>query len=195
MICEQSDQHTMAYFYFNFQDIEQQDLSTIVRSMIRQLCGAELEIPMVVKALHRKCSDKNYTPTLEELISTLYSIIETLNKDVFIIVDALDEFPEFQGSLRRSELLKLLSQLVARNFKNLHMLMTSRDELDIREALGNLASQIISLQTSVVDPDIRALVSSRLSQGQLSRTSADVRAEIMEKVGNGAHGMSVNNLD
>jgi len=185
----------MAYFYFNFQDIEQQDLSTIVRSMIRQLCGAELEIPMVVKALHRKCSDKNYTPTLEELISTLYSIIETLNKDVFIIVDALDEFPEFQGSLRRSELLKLLSQLVARNFKNLHMLMTSRDELDIREALGNLASQIISLQTSVVDPDIRALVSSRLSQGQLSRTSADVRAEIMEKVGNGAHGMSVNNLD
>ena len=195
MICEQSDQHTMAYFYFNFQDIEQQDLSTTVRSVIRQLCGAELEMPVVVKALHRKCSDKNYTPTLEELISTLSSIIDTLAIDVFIIFDALDEFPEFQGSLRRSELLKLLSQLVARNFKNLHMLMTSRDELDIREALGNLANQIISLQSSFVDPDIRALVSSRLSQGQLSRTSEDIRAEITEKVGNGAHGMSVKNLD
>lgn len=188
-ICEQSTTHTMAYFYFNFQDIERQDLSTMLRSLIRQLCAAEINIPDSIKALHNRCRDSNHSPTLEELTTAVFSISIESQKHVYVIIDALDEFPESNGPLRRSELLNLIERLAKENIENLHVLVTSRAEMNIIQVLENLTPRGIPLQSRTVDPDIKALVSSRLMQGRFAGLPDSLKKEVEEKVGNGAHGM------
>jgi len=66
--------------------------------------------------------------------------------EIFIILDALDECPNFSGRpSAREEVLELMEELVDLELPNVHLCVASRPEIDIRMSLDPLASLQISL--------------------------------------------------
>jgi hypothetical protein len=69
---------------------------------------------------------------------------------IFIIVDALDECPNFFGTpSAREEVLDLIEELVELELPNVHLCVTSRPEIDIRTVLDPLTSLKISLHDEI----------------------------------------------
>jgi len=65
---------------------------------------------------------------------------------VYIVMDALDECPNKPGMPSpREEVLKVIEQLVGLRLPNLRLCITSRPEVDIRNALEPLTSHPVSL--------------------------------------------------
>ena len=68
-------------------------------------------------------------------------------RQIYLIIDALDECPDSSGiPSPRERVLQLLKELVELNLSNLHICVTSRPEIDIREVLDPLTSSTVSLQ-------------------------------------------------
>lgn len=122
-----------------------------------------------------------------DLKSALSVMIKSL-QEVFIILDALDECPKNAG---RDEVLELIAEVHAWSFSNLHLLITSRQEPDIEDALTPLlTAPKIAMQGPQVDSDIRLHIECQLERdSKLKKWSADVKAEIMECLVAGANGM------
>jgi len=65
---------------------------------------------------------------------------------IYLVLDALDECPNTTGiPSSRDKVLALVEKLVKLNLPNLHLCITSRPEIDIRNFLEPLASNRISL--------------------------------------------------
>src|SRR5712691_2858802 len=65
---------------------------------------------------------------------------------IYIIVDALDECPNFPGRpSAREEVLELIEELVDLKLPNVHLCVASRPEMDVRIVLESLMSLQISL--------------------------------------------------
>ena len=68
----------------------------------------------------------------------------------YIIVDALDECPNFSGRpSARDEVLELIEELVDLKLPNVHLCVASRPEMDIRMVLEPLTSLNISLHDQI----------------------------------------------
>ena len=117
----------------------------MLRSLLRQLCAGEKELPEEVSTLHARYRGIGQNPTMQELTTALFSVINGLGKDIYVTMDALDEYPETSKEAQRQELLDIITQMVEHGSKNLHVLVTSRNEPDIRATLGSFASGGISI--------------------------------------------------
>lgn len=183
-----------AYFYFDFNDTDKQDVAILLRSLIKQLCASELELPRVVQTLHTQYKTFGQQPSIEELRSAFYSVIGGLNKEIYIIMDALDEYPENPEppKSKRRELLDQIKRMVEHGCESLHILATSRNEHDIHDTLERPAAGGISIQSSKVDADIKLHVRTCLAEDAvLKRLPKKVKGDIEVKLGEGAHGMRV----
>jgi ankyrin repeat domain-containing protein 50 len=131
--------------------------------LLRQVCADDVAVPAAVQELYTKYNQTGHQPSTRDVESALLSVID-LGKDIYIILDALDEVPENTGISKRVEVLKLIEKFVALKRPNLHILVTSRDESDIRSRLGPLSNGGIPIQGSTVDEDIRRYVRSCLME-------------------------------
>ena len=109
-------------------------------SLIRQLSAGVDGFPDAVRTLSQMHLRRGSHPNTKQLLLTFRSVITSLKKDVFLVLDALDEFPEDAGSLKRSLLLRVIDDIVEAGHSNLHLLVTSRPESDIRGRLRNLSN-------------------------------------------------------
>jgi len=67
-------------------------------------------------------------------------------RPIYLIMDAVDECPNTSGiPSPREQVVKLIKELVDLGLPNLHILVTSRPELDIRDILESLTSLRVSL--------------------------------------------------
>ncbi|KIW29891.1 uncharacterized protein PV07_05677 [Cladophialophora immunda] len=194
-VCSYGTAGKLAYFYFNFQDFQNDSqkgdlfMSDLLRSLLRQLCANEPTLPDQVQAMYARHRPAGSNPTIEESTSALYAVIDHLAKDVYIILDALDEYPENANNAQRKKMLKMIAQMVDGRFQNLHILATSRKEWDIEAALGNLANGGVPIQGPWVDSDIRRYIRSCLEENPLSRWPDKIKASIETRLSEGANGM------
>ena len=66
--------------------------------------------------------------------------------EIYIVVDALDECPNFSGyPTPREQVLMIMQELIDLHLPHLHFCITSRPEVDIRDALEPLADHNVSL--------------------------------------------------
>jgi hypothetical protein len=86
-------------------------------------------------------------PTINELTGLLKEILESI-PSMYLILDALDECTD------REDLLWLLKDINMWSQTNTHILVTSREERDIKHALKAFVTTSISIQGSGVDADI-----------------------------------------
>ena len=188
-VCFESETHKLAYFYFDFQNTEKQNMDITIRSLLRQLCAGEIHLPQEVQTMYDRYKGTGLRPTVEELNLALLSLIDYLGKEIYIIMDALDEFPEKSQDSNRQELLDQIKHMVEHPSQQLHILVTSRNEPDIRTTLSDLAGKGISIQSSKVDADIRLFVRTCLEKDPFHRLPVSVKKSIEVRLGEGACGM------
>jgi len=69
---------------------------------------------------------------------------------LYIVIDALDEYPNSHGyPSPREQALEVVKNLVGLNLPHLHLCVTSRPEMDIRMALAPLATHSVCLHDEV----------------------------------------------
>ena len=98
-------------------------MHTLLRSLIKQICAGEDMIPQVVQTLVSRHRASGQQPSISTLITVLHNLVDDLRKQTFIILDALDEYPE----TKRWELLNTLKRLLDSEPRDLHVLATSRE--------------------------------------------------------------------
>ena len=109
---------------------------------------------------HRSEGPKINSDHLSEILDSLVFELHHRGKEIFLVLDALDEYP----LLKRREFL-LWVQDVSKIHQNVHVLITSRDEIDIRWYLGegvtlDVANAIIGDVSKFIDSCL-----SRITQG------------------------------
>lgn len=150
----------------------------MLRSIIRQLSCLSLGVEL--RALHNRHSQRRSEPSLEELTTILNTTIATLTEDVHIVFDALDECPHKDRKGQRDQLLRCIENLVEKN-SNLHLLVTSRPEPDIRRELGGLAGCSLDIER-LIKGDVETHVKNALEEPCMASWAEDVKGEIKDKL-------------
>lgn len=160
----------------------------MLRSLIKQLCIGETNLPIPVQEMCAKYRASGHQPTIKALLATLHSAIECIRKKTLLVLDALDEYPEST----RHELLAATKLLTDSEYDDIHVLVTSRREFDIEHTLHTVATQEVSIQGPVIDSDIRMHVRATLGgDARFGRLPPSIRDTVEVKLVSQAHGMSV----
>jgi hypothetical protein len=184
--------HAVAYFYFDFNDTEKQNAANCVSSLIAQLCSQVADLPEKLTDLYKRCNNGNQKPPIHDLKEMLLLFARSKQfGDLFIIFDAVDECPKKEREELRAEVLELIIEVNNQSLSNIHLLITSRPEQDIKEKLMDLPTlRSLSIQGSQVDSDIQQYIGSQLSTDpKLNKLSIDVKASIEKTLMDGADGM------
>ena len=185
----------MAYFYFDFRDTNKQHWRDLVPSLLIQLSaqsGPRCEILSRLQFNHdsgaQQPSDYNLTLCLKEML-TLPD-----QRPMYIIFDALDECSDVSGiPTSRERVLQLLKELVDLHIPNLHICVTSRPEVDIRDVLEPLTSRRVCLhdqsgQKEDIEVYVRSVVYSK-SKPIMRRWRKEDKELVIEMLSERADGM------
>ena len=137
----------MAYFYFDFRDVDKQKTKDLLPSLLIQLSAQSDPCCDILSRLYSAHGRGVRRPNDRAMIGCLK---EMLTNDVqfptYIILDAIDECPLTSSvPSPREEVLDFVDELVSLQLPNVHICVTSRPELDIRVILKPLTPHPISL--------------------------------------------------
>ena len=173
----------VAYFYFDFNDLDKQRTEKLIGSLIVQLLAQCPHLPEWLQLAYSQSQDGQNQLTIETLTIVLRQMLESFNS-TYILLDALDECTD------REDLLEFIESLMNWNIHDLHVLATSRKENDIATSLEPLVTCQLYIQSGLVDADIRLQILERLSNDlKLKKWSVDVQKEIESALMKGAKGM------
>jgi hypothetical protein len=184
---------SMAYFYFDFRDIDKQKLQNLLPSLLIQLSAGSDSCCDILSQLYsthdrgvRKPSDLAMVKCLKEMLSL------EAQPPVYIILDALDECP-ITSSIPspREEVLEFVDELVSLHLLNVHICVTSRPEHDIRAVLECLTEHPVSLHDeSGQQEDIANFVASFVcSDNRMKRWREEDRSLVIKTLSERADGM------
>ncbi|KAL4750028.1 hypothetical protein BDW72DRAFT_194272 [Aspergillus terricola var. indicus] len=172
----------VGFFYFSFNDESKIRISGMLRALLLQL-SAQLENSEDLQQLYE--TYKSGTPPVKALLSSLRCIICRF-QDCYILLDALDESPRNSG---RVDVLKTIKAMRNWSLPGLHLLATSRDELDIRQSLETTPTAEVMMRNAATDKDINNFVSYQLSQDPSFQKWKTRHGEIQENLNNKAQGV------
>jgi len=179
----------VAFFFFTFNDISKQDVSAMLKALVLQLSGQLRDSHGPLPRLHSTYSSG--TPPEQALADCLRQLVREFD-ETYLILDALDECPRNE---HRRDVLQTLVDLRAWEEPGLHLLVTSRDEPDIRdrlrEQLGDSADEAVPLRNASVDRDIASFVSGSLKKDHRLRRWVQHHDQIEAALTKGAQGVSV----
>ncbi|KAJ7018196.1 hypothetical protein C8F04DRAFT_397634, partial [Mycena alexandri] len=170
----------VACIYLNHKEVGSQTPSRLLAGLWRQLV-LDRDIGSIAENLYQQHREKGTVPSLEEVVNVLSSSLKEFSQ-VFIIVDALDEYPEFQRDI-------LLKQLAAMG-SNVNLMITSRPNISPELfSFPNLETLEIHAEAG----DIRAYIDSQIElSSRLSkhiRKKPVLRKEIHAKITDTVDGM------
>ena len=122
------------------------------------------------------------TPPIDELLEVLRQMLQSFQR-VYIVLDALDE------CIEQEELFDLLTTMRHWRMESLCILVTSRDEPDIRNGLNPAKEQEVLLQNPAVDEDIVLFVVETLKNDRKLQEWSDMFPKIKESLTQGTKGM------
>ncbi|KAF3763163.1 hypothetical protein M406DRAFT_108504 [Cryphonectria parasitica EP155] len=181
----------LLYFYFDFNETQKQSVENAIRSLISQLYEKRQEARHHLDTLYSSCGNGQRQPSNDSLQSTFQDMVQQAD-EVWVVLDALDECHARRVDPNRG-LLPWIQALRGTQM-NIHLLVTSRPEQDIKSTVESWArnEEIIPIQSDGIADDIRAYVRARVRQhAGLSRWKSrpDVRGEIEDALLNKADGM------
>ncbi|KAJ5623881.1 NACHT nucleoside triphosphatase, partial [Penicillium lagena] len=194
VLCSTAIQHTfremkdrrevgIAFFYFSFNDESKQDDNGMLRALLWQLSGQLQDGERDLEQLYTLY--KSGTPPVEVLLDFLQRFLARF-RDSYILLDALDESPRDHN---REGVLRAIQIIRSWSLPSVHLLTTSRTELDIRASLDPSCDQDISLRNSEIDTDIENFVSHQLyNDPKIERWKAR-HGEIQTQLTAGAQGV------
>lgn len=164
VLCSTAIQHTfrhkrsdprvgVAFFYFTFNDESKQDESAMLRALILQLSGQLSDPGTDLARLHK--SYPTSIPPAIILRTHLRNLVQKFDQ-VYVLLDALDES-------RREQVLIAIETMLKWSLPRLHILVTSRDEPDIRESLSLSEHEEVLMKNAEIDRDISDFISGQLN--------------------------------
>jgi NACHT domain len=143
----EAGQASMAYFYFDFRDANKQHFHDLIRSLLMQLSAHSGPCDDILLRLYEAHDSGRTQPSDAVLTKCLQEMLTLFNqRPTYLIIDALDECPNTFGIPSPRELvLRLVKELVELRLPHLHLCITSRPEIDIRDVLDPLAAFQMSL--------------------------------------------------
>ncbi|KAK4061799.1 hypothetical protein Trihar35433_9399 [Trichoderma harzianum] len=159
---ESTNDSMLAYYYFSFRNKDSQSLRNMKCALLVQMLK-RLSIPhpdkesvFFIPRAFRSLYDTHFpskTPPMEELDSVLGEVID-LSEETFLIIDALDEC---DSEFVKGEAIDFLASLLGKAKSKLHILITSRLEVDIETKISQLSisTHSVALHAIDVDRDIR----------------------------------------
>jgi hypothetical protein len=168
MDLRESGKASVGYFYCDFRDDDKQSCRNLLPCLLAQLaarCESRCDILADLYNKHDRGLQEPSDRAMTECIKKMLTVPS--HSPTYIVVDALDECPKTSGiPSPRKQVLDLVNELVDLRLPNLHICVTSRPEVDIRDVLQTLAlhqvclhdedgqkQAIIDYVTYVVDSD------------------------------------------
>jgi hypothetical protein len=184
---------SLAYFYFDFRDINKQNLRDLLPSLLIQLSAQSDPCCDVLSRLysaHDRGVKKPSNPAMIECLKEM--LTHEAQGPTYIIMDALDECPTTSGvPSPREGVLGFVDELVGLHIKNLHICVTSRPEHDIHAVLEPLTLRPVSLHDeSGQEEDIANYVSSFVhSDRRMGRWREEDQELVIKTLSEKADGM------
>jgi ankyrin repeat domain-containing protein 50 len=147
----QADEVAVAYFFSEFKDEAKQRAQYLLRSLVMQFSMQYMASHSTLEVPYSRCNNGLLQPSLRDVALSLEKILGK-GPQTYIIIDALDEYEE------RREVFELDKEVQSWKLKNLHLLVTSRQERDIEEKIGPSATAQLCLENIVADGDIHPLI-------------------------------------
>jgi hypothetical protein len=186
-----------AYYYFDFRDVEKQDVRGLLSSVVSQLCAKSDLCCDILSDLYSQHDTGTQLPDDDLLTQCLKDMLELPElPPIYIIIDALDECPNTTGAPSPRELvLDLIEDLVTLRLPNLRMCVTSRPEVDIQEVLMPIVSYSVSLHDEPgQNQDImNYIITSVQSDRKMGKWRAEERQMVIDVLTQRADGMYVIN--
>lgn len=177
----------LAFIYLKYDSPEYQDTRKILSLFIRQLCLELDQVPDHLLDFHKKCEIRS--PTNAHYISELKSLAR-LYQEVFIVIDALDEF----NSQARQSLLDILQDLTAPPIR-IKIFVSSRRETDIETAFTIQHIPVIQMDAADIGKDVDVFVKGRMEEWVRAPKpylpSEKLRERVISTLVSQAHGMYV----
>jgi NACHT domain len=188
-------QALMGYFYFDFRDTDKQHWRDLVLSLLTQLSTYSDPCFNILSRLHSDHKDGTRQPSDDSLTQCLKEMLALPDqRPIYLIIDALDECSNVSGiPSSRNRVLQLLKELVDLHLPDLHICVTSRPEVDIREVLEPLTSRRVSLhdqsgQKKDIEDYVRSVVYSD-SEPIMRRWRKEDKQLVIETLSKLADGM------
>ena len=185
----------MAYFYFDFRDLNKQTCHDLLLSLVSQFSSRSIPCCDILHRIYKTHESGSRQPSDDTLKECLKGMLRLLAQGpIFIVLDALDECPDSFGiPSPRNEVLQLVKELVDLDLQELHICTTSRTEADIRAVLEPLAFRSVSLhdqtgQKSDIADYVRNVVNSSPSMA-MRRWREDDKNLVIETLTERADGM------
>ncbi|KAI9435531.1 ankyrin repeat-containing domain protein [Lactarius indigo] len=137
----------MAYFYFDFKDLDKQHRRNLLPSLLVQLSAQSRLYCDILSQLYYAYDNGAQRPSDSVMTRCLKDMLRVPTQSpIYIILDALDECPNSSGiPSPREQVLCLVKELVDLRLPYLRICVTSRPEFDIQATLGPLALHRVSL--------------------------------------------------
>jgi hypothetical protein len=188
-------QASIAYFYFDFRDVNKQHCRDLVPSLLIQLSAQSGPCCDILSRLHSKHDSGARQPNDDILMRCLKEMLTLPDqRPIYLIFDALDECSSLSGiPTPRKWVLQLVEELVDLHIPNLHMCVTSRPEVDIRDVLEPLTSRRVSLhdqsgQKKDIEDYVRSVIYSN-SEPIMQRWRKEDNKLVIETLSKLADGM------
>lgn len=187
--CKKSSQSLdlgYAFFYCDFNNSASLDPTVMFGSLVAQLAAQRNEVPNVIRDLYERKHDQSRGVAgmlyLEDLFPLLPIVANKFDR-TYVIIDGLDECPN-----RRCLLDALVGLDTPINNSKLHLLFTSRREIDIKLAFKQKKS--LGIQNAAVAFDVELHVRSELEKRhKFKRLPEPYKTKAIQKLVEGAQGM------
>ncbi|KAF8267206.1 hypothetical protein EI94DRAFT_67756 [Lactarius quietus] len=138
---------SVAYFYFDFRDENKKHLHNLLPSLLFQFAAQSIPCHGLISRLYSAHGRGSRQPSDEDLVDCLKDMLSASPQHpMYIVMDAVDECPDSSGVRSpRAQVLGFVRELVELRLGNLHVCITSRPEIDIRNRLEPLSSLRLSL--------------------------------------------------
>lgn len=173
----------IAFFYFTFNDHSKQGESGMLRALLLQLSSQHQDGEADLTKLYH--SNKDCVPDSRVLIEYLRRLIQRFHQ-VYLVLDGIDECPR-DGP--REGVLDTLNDMRNWDIQALHLFVTSRDELDIRNSLDLRTEQQVAMRNTESNKDIASYVSARLNTDRKLLKWLPHREKIQEALTQRAEGV------
>ncbi|KAL8811242.1 MAG: hypothetical protein Q9223_007574, partial [Gallowayella weberi] len=147
----QSSSHGVAYVYCNYKAEEEQDASSLLAAILKQLVQDRLSTVEHIEWLHQKHASKGTKPSLDEIYNTLRDVLAHY-PTVRVVIDALDEC---QDGTRHQFLAKLRDLHAGRDVR---LMVTARSIPDIEDAFRGA----LKLKVQASEEDVKRFVAGQI---------------------------------
>jgi hypothetical protein len=182
---------SLAFFYCDFREDQKKELRGLLSSFLVQLYHQSDSYFDILSKFYSEHGKGLRSPSDDALAGCLKDLLKLPRlAPVYLIVDALDECPR-PSDVRspRAEVLSFIEELVKAQIRNLHICVTSRPEVDIKDVLDPLIFRSVSLhdeggQKRDIEDYIKSVINTRTK-----RWNEDLRKLAIDVIREKSNGM------